>query len=414
MKWMFAICLISICLSVGYWLGSSNKSQQTPPTQTAEEKSTETQITKTLSQKIGIATAKQNQTKPSTAERSNQEFSSQPKTNFSKLLNDGMYKQAVNILYETPIDSTEHSNFKASYIDHILTLLSTPEQNKGRTSDALNTYLATFYDDTEALLLQSQQYVLLENFYEALITLQQANSYAYTNQKKSLITETYRKIINYIDTQLSNQKRNQELVTIYEYAGSLELLENKDIVRLAALYLRAGDKYLAKEQLSKLPNTPEWSAQAAAIFPKEENETSVQNNRENEDSKLSIPLKRVANQFIVSTKISSSSTQLLIDTGASLTTINKTHFNTIKRTSNLSFLRQQNFLTANGKTSGAVYTAKEFFIGEYLLENIEIAVLDFPTSSHSNGLLGMNVLQQFTFQIDQENAALILEKNTSR
>lgn len=410
MKWILAICLTSLCLGAGYWLGSSSK-QSTSPIQTTEKNPSETRTTKKESLKKEITPTKNNTRNSPTTDITAQKLPAQAETNFSRLLIAGMYKEAVNILYETPIDSAEHSNLKASYIDHVLTLLNKPEQNSRIITDALETYLAAFYDDTEALLLQSQQYVLLENFYEALITLQQANSYAYTAQKKSLIKETYRKIISYIDTLLSNQQRSQELITTYEYAESLELLENKDIFRLAVLYLQTGDQYLAKEQLSKLPDTQKWKTQIAAIFPKEENKTPAPDNHE---SKQSIPLKRVASQFIVPTKISRSPTLLLIDTGASLTTINETHFNAIKRTSNLSFLRQQEFLTANGKTSGAVYIAEAFFIGEYTLENVEIAVLDFPTSSHSNGLLGMNILQKFIFQLDQENAVLILEINTSR
>ena len=68
------------------------------------------------------------------------------------------------------------------------------------------------------------------------------------------------------------------------------------------------------------------------------------------------------------------------------------------------------FRTAGGVTMGTVYTVSEFSLGPYLLSNTQIAVLDFTMKPGVDGLLGMNVLGQFRFQIDQENARLLLSK----
>ena len=59
---------------------------------------------------------------------------------------------------------------------------------------------------------------------------------------------------------------------------------------------------------------------------------------------------------------------------------------------------------------GTVYSFPEVGLGAYLMKNTQIAVLDFDTNREIDGLLGMNVLGQFRFQIDQENTRLILSR----
>lgn len=57
---------------------------------------------------------------------------------------------------------------------------------------------------------------------------------------------------------------------------------------------------------------------------------------------------------------------------------------------------------------GTVYSVPELRLGSYVITNSQIAVIDFDTSRGFDGLLGMNVLGQFRFQIDQDNAKLLL------
>ena len=66
------------------------------------------------------------------------------------------------------------------------------------------------------------------------------------------------------------------------------------------------------------------------------------------------------------------------------------------------------FRTAGGVVMGTVYSVPELGLGPYLIKNTQIAVIDFDVSRGFDGLLGMNILGQFRFQIDQENANLLL------
>ena len=79
---------------------------------------------------------------------------------------------------------------------------------------------------------------------------------------------------------------------------------------------------------------------------------------------------------------------------------------TSTRTDWISFIT----LTASGVIMGTVYSVTELRLGPYAMKNTQIAVLDFDVSRNIDGLLGMNVLGQFRFQIDQENARLLLNR----
>lgn len=59
---------------------------------------------------------------------------------------------------------------------------------------------------------------------------------------------------------------------------------------------------------------------------------------------------------------------------------------------------------------GTVYSVPELQLGPYRLEDTQVAVIDFETAPEIDGLLGMNILRQFRFQIDQENSELQLSK----
>lgn len=63
--------------------------------------------------------------------------------------------------------------------------------------------------------------------------------------------------------------------------------------------------------------------------------------------------------------------------------------------------------TASGVAFAAIYRVKELHLGQYIIKDLEVAGLDLE-SSFAEGLLGMNVLGQFHFQIDQDRNQLIL------
>jgi clan AA aspartic protease (TIGR02281 family) len=103
-----------------------------------------------------------------------------------------------------------------------------------------------------------------------------------------------------------------------------------------------------------------------------------------------------------------STVKLLIDTGASLTTLSHSSFADLPQAS-FNYRGSRMFNTAGGLTRGDIYRASSIELGEMQLNDIDIAVIDYPSASNVDGLLGMNVLRHYRFEIDQDDKLLHLQ-----
>ncbi|NOR19794.1 MAG: hypothetical protein GQ538_06860, partial [Xanthomonadales bacterium] len=121
-----------------------------------------------------------------------------------------------------------------------------------------------------------------------------------------------------------------------------------------------------------------------------------------------IPLTRRGNHYLVSAAINGvSQLALVIDTGAPITTLSKESFSQIE-SAGFRYLGTQLFNTPNGMTQGDIYHVDAIQLGEIKIPDLEIAVLDFEPSDGLDGLLGMNVLRNYQFEIDQDKEFLYL------
>ncbi|MBT8149560.1 MAG: retroviral-like aspartic protease family protein [Gammaproteobacteria bacterium] len=102
---------------------------------------------------------------------------------------------------------------------------------------------------------------------------------------------------------------------------------------------------------------------------------------------------------------------LMIDTGASLTVISPAVLRQLGVSPAPTFVRNASINTAGGKVNAAVYRVESFSIGDYSVPNMEFVLLDIDDGNNGHGLLGMNFLRNFAFQIDQKNNLLLLSAN---
>jgi clan AA aspartic protease (TIGR02281 family) len=330
---------------------------------------------------------------------------------FSQLLKSSHYSAAMNI-YNTAWRLSENNALvlRQLFLQHITELAMQTPKAYERISEASNYFLADFYDDIDVLMLLTHNYADQQLFHDSLTTLQLANSYAYNDEQKQQVSQQYTVVISLIEQRFSENQEWEKLIDLYLFAETKNLLSNQDILRLIELYLQIGNSHRAKSYADKLPPTREWQGKIADIFD------TYQPQKVADDNALpsAISLEKIANQYITPILLSNTPVSLLIDTGASMTTITKTYYDTIKSLVNMRFQKDQTFLTANGETTGQIYRVNELKIGAYTIENIDIAVLDYPSSSHSSGLLGMDVLRHFKFEIDQQKNLLYLQKSTHK
>lgn len=125
---------------------------------------------------------------------------------------------------------------------------------------------------------------------------------------------------------------------------------------------------------------------------------------------VAVPLKKVGSHYIVNGNFgTNSSAELMIDTGASLSVLTQQHFDEVSQWQFPEYIRDGQFNTAGGLVSAPIYRFDYFEIAGFVVTNIEFAVIALSDFKASNGLLGMNFLQNFKFQIDQQNAKLLLQ-----
>lgn len=122
-----------------------------------------------------------------------------------------------------------------------------------------------------------------------------------------------------------------------------------------------------------------------------------------------IALQRKGRHYIVSGVIDDrENVELLLDTGASLSALDKGYFEKIKPLLQPTFVRSGRINTAAGTVNASIYRFKTFSVGAYEVADVDFVVLPMD-SGDGVGLLGMNFLSKFDFHLDQQNALLNLK-----
>lgn len=121
-----------------------------------------------------------------------------------------------------------------------------------------------------------------------------------------------------------------------------------------------------------------------------------------------VALTRYGDQYIASMEILNRPAALLLDTGASSTAISRELYLSLRRFNNIKVIGLFDVSTAGGIIRSPLVHIDSMTLGPYRLSNIGVFILPENTMQHADGLLGMNVLKQFHFQVDQNTAELLL------
>ncbi len=123
---------------------------------------------------------------------------------------------------------------------------------------------------------------------------------------------------------------------------------------------------------------------------------------------LVVPLVKVGNSFMINSSIEQSSARLLLDTGASITSLSST---LIARLGLSDTGRSISLSTANGVTRAKLYRVKRLQLGPVVLRDMIVAEIGLSSQSSFQGLLGTDALNQlapkYSYLIDNQKRALI-------
>ena len=332
------------------------------------------------------------------------------RASFKQQLSNHNYAAAIDT-YQVSLatNDTGDLGLKPLLMEHIEMLISSSSQ--GQFTELTELYLSVFYDDIEVLLSLAKFNRSTGFLAEAAAVLHLVKSYAYTNRDKITVEATINDFISQVHTDLVSADDLFGLANIYQQMHRLNLLTPMHRLRQAQLSIQTGSMASAREILADLIQEPSVSAEAEQIMLNHQQELSLgKGNKMAMKNGYSdqIILARRGNQYLADLEIQDTKVALLIDTGASMTTLSQQAFQTLSNNHTFDLLGQRIFNTANGIAKGNIYQVDSLTLGRFTMAGIQIAVLDFSMPDGVDGLLGMNILANFRFHIDQKAQMLYL------
>lgn len=332
------------------------------------------------------------------------------KTRFRQRLDERFFYAAMDLYQEVARRSSDQaSELKNLTLEYLESYLRTGDD--AALTSLVDAFLSVYYDDIDVLLVLARYQQQSDYLAEAVRTYQLAFSYSATQSGgQQPVNRAFREFVEQVDQDLSSNGRWQELTRFYETLQQLDLTRPRYRLRQAELYLQQGESYYGYELLERLANHPAVGAQASAMLedgappvarrePEPRQTSTDRIALEAAGSHLHLPL-RLNNRLDV---------RLVIDTGASVTTLSRERFERMRNAIRFTELGPQVFNTAGGISKGTIYRVESLQLGQHVLNNVHIAVLDFNMPEGVDGLLGMNVLQQFRFEVDQDNQQLLVQ-----
>jgi clan AA aspartic protease (TIGR02281 family) len=325
---------------------------------------------------------------------------------FSKLLMEKSFAEAVEFQEqqesEQPASTAVLKKILIAYLEKAL-----QQGDYSAFMDLIDYSLARDYDDIDLLLLLAEYHRLQAYYDEAIRSYQMVFAYAYKASDKAKAMVQLQKMISSTDSLLSKDAYWLELLGIYQLLDSLSLSNAAYKLRQVELYHLLGEDGQAKQLLTALADDPVAGARAQQLLATmhDAGQTATQTHAEG------IALQRRGNHYLVEVSFGRrADAVLMIDTGASVTTLSRRHFDSLSQSVHFEKIAERLFNTANGVARGNVYRVDQMRLGDNILENVQVAVLDYQSADAVAGLLGMNVLKKFRFEIDQDAQMLYLRE----
>jgi len=210
---------------------------------------------------------------------------------------------------------------------------------------------------------------------------------------------------------------------LYQELSNLHPSFTRFSYELAISMINLGELLQAKPKLEALSYDPELGNLAQRALerieqelnpetPNQISENSPPNQAETRSNDIVVPLLRAGSSFLVNTTIEQNQTRLLLDTGASITSLSS---DLIRRLKLEDTGRSIRLSTANGVTSSRLYKVDRLKLGSVELRNMIVAEISLSNRSSFAGLLGTDALNQlapeYNYLIDNQKAALIFRKS---
>jgi predicted aspartyl protease len=316
------------------------------------------------------------------------------KLHFQNLLNESRCQDALAI-YENMerLDDEKFATLKQLLVVRLGEWRS--NQEYASLEHCAEVFLEAYYSDTEIRLLLTLSQQQQGAIYNALDSLRKARLYAYDHEDHVLIDT----VLNHLVVDEENSRSQpQRRIELYEWLQELGLISPREQLQWAGQLIKLGELVQAESLLDELKYYQQWQSQVENLLAK------IEQLRLADEG---IDLQRFGNHYLIDVGVGRMQLNLLIDTGASVSLLDKRRFDAIADELDYQYLGVKSVSTVGGVVEADLYRFAEVELAGRLLRDVEFLVMDF-SSGGSEGLLGMNVLSRYQFQIDQQQHKLYL------
>lgn len=281
----------------------------------------------------------------------------------------------------------------------------------------LQNYLKRHPQDIEFLLIEAKLKIETGLLSDAII-----HYYSLLRQPMTALQQQHiEEQINKLSTQTINQlKSTYSWDLLAEFLEPLLQVEPGNrlyILSLARAYAEQLQQTLMENVLAGLSfDDPSATAirqrflnQQTRIAQAESDEDQVHYPNSAKELSQPISLLQYGDQFVVEAQLAGHDIPLLIDTGASITTISTRSYKTITKRTKAKFIGRFTVNTAGGTMRAPMYKFANLRINHTSVENVSVVVLPMNGLNNASGLLGMNFLREFDFKIDQRQALMYID-----
>lgn len=257
----------------------------------------------------------------------------------------------------------------------------------------------------DRLIARSEAYFDNRQFELGFELLLQA-SYETTNiEDQDVFEEVLAKFVDGYQRSLIQTGQLAKLDQVYEtLAMQMPNLSSYHLL-LGKLRMRMGNAEAALLPLSQITNHPTLGAEARRLISDIENRSELASSTQ-PDENQEVELTLLSDQYVVTIEINERlKIPVLIDTGAAVTILEPQVLQALGY--NLAGPSEY-FATANGVVEAPMVWVDSLSIGGSRLQGVAIGGLSLGLNKDVRGLLGMNVLRNFDFKIDQNRRVLIL------
>lgn len=398
MKNILFVSIISVCLFLLWSEQNKEQDKKNPLPNTAVLQNTVQQPT------IEVATS---QSEPLENEQN------APFQQINQLIDNKQYYEAVeyyNSLFDR-LDNDDITKIENLFLQHARTLIA---NESGYLAEKLLLDFINYHNESpQFLFLLAEIYLEQNNLNETLKVLIRArNSEAELNQQQ-LIELRIAQVASLYSKKLATTLQHERIIELYDELYNNYPSNNTFVLELAMAYLEYGQPEMALPYLQQLLSDQQYSEVAQNAIEQiyadhqQQEHPPVENTTGQQDIEFdtAIAMQPYGDQFLIETRLNGRSTTLLLDTGASITSLTPDALKKAKAEPMGKFIRLN---TANGEAQSQLYRISSFKINNIEIKDIVVAEVNMGSSSTMQGLLGTDFLRHFHYSINNQNNTLYL------